>query len=124
MITLFSRLLMFLSLYLPLSTVIAALYWKSNLKIAILSLSLGIVGTIGMLLFLKLANDTSAVSITKPLIKRNNKDAMAYFVTYVVPFLVFPNETRERKIALLVFLFVIGIIYINSDLIHINPTLS
>lgn len=55
-------------------------------------------------------------------VENMNKEILTYIFTYVIVFLKFPEE---RQIVITAFLLVfIGIIYIRSDLIGVNPILS
>jgi len=49
-------------------------------------------------------------------------EILAYIFTYVLPFLGFPEE--RRLIVVLFLLLIIGILYIRSDMIGINPLLA
>lgn len=49
---------------------------------------------------------------------------MSYVVTYLLPFLGAPFVTVEQGIGLAIFFAVLAVLYINSDMIHINPTLN
>jgi hypothetical protein len=50
---------------------------------------------------------------------------MGYIASYIVPFVTFPLNGWQQETALLVFLFILGIIYVNSeDMWRINPTLN
>jgi len=49
---------------------------------------------------------------------------MAYIVTYIIPFLVIPFHGWKEGIALTIFFVVLGILYVNSNMIHINPMLN
>ena len=55
-------------------------------------------------------------------VKNLDKEILAYIFSYILPFLGFPNE---RRLIISVFLlFIIGILYIRSDMIGINPVLA
>ena len=49
---------------------------------------------------------------------------MSYIVTYLIPFLDLDLKSGSDVGALLVLLAVIGILYVNSNLIYINPILN
>jgi hypothetical protein len=49
---------------------------------------------------------------------------MAYIVTYIIPFLAIPFGGWKEGIALSIFFVVIGILNVNSNMIHINPMLN
>ena len=73
-------------------------------------------------LFKELEDSKSDVIIIEKEINYNENN-MLYFITYILPF-IFPfTEIREILIYFLIFTF-IGIIYINSNMFQINPTLN
>jgi hypothetical protein len=49
---------------------------------------------------------------------------MSYLVTYVVPFLALPSDSWERVVALVLFFLMLSILYVNSNMIHVNPMLN
>jgi hypothetical protein len=49
---------------------------------------------------------------------------MSYIVTYIIPFLAVPFNGWEQGIALLIFFLVLCILYVNSNMVHINPMLN
>jgi hypothetical protein len=49
-------------------------------------------------------------------------DALNYIVTYVIPFLEL--KTPEDLLPLLILMAVVGILYVNSNLLYTNPMLS
>jgi len=51
-------------------------------------------------------------------------DVLAYTATYLVPFLGVDLTNAEGIIVLAGFLFVLGIVYVNSDMLFVNPVLS
>jgi len=52
-------------------------------------------------------------------IEKMDSEIVSYLVTYILPFLSLPDE---RKIwIILIFLLVVGILYMKSDMIAINP---
>lgn len=49
---------------------------------------------------------------------------MSYVVSYIIPFLSTPFNGWQQGIALTMFFGMLGILYINSAMIHINPMLN
>ena len=49
---------------------------------------------------------------------------MSYIVTYVIPFMAVPFSDWQQGMALSIFFVVLGILYVNSNMIHINPMLN
>jgi hypothetical protein len=51
-------------------------------------------------------------------------DVLAYTATYLVPFLGLNLSKSDDVVALCGFLLVLGIVYVNSDMLFVNPLLS
>ena len=49
---------------------------------------------------------------------------MSYIVTYLLPFLAVKMSDKMDLASLGLLLFVVGVLYVNSNLIHTNPILS
>lgn len=49
---------------------------------------------------------------------------MSYIASYVIPFLVPSLQNWQHGLALGIFFFILGVIHVNSNMIHINPMLN
>jgi hypothetical protein len=120
----FTRLLLFLSSYFPLTVIFFVLFLTKNRTVAILVLTMGVVGLIGIALYLHTARRLNPTSVKVASLQRRDAEAMSYIVTYIIPFLAIPFQTLAEALSLGVFFFVLGVLYVNSNMIHINPTLN
>jgi hypothetical protein len=77
-----------------------------------------------MLLYLRTARRLAAIQVKITGFHTRDAEAMAYIVTYIIPFLVIPLHEWKEGIALFIFFIVLGILYVNSNMIHINPMLN
>lgn len=119
-----TRVLLFLSSYFPLTFIIYVLYVQKHRAVAITALTLGTIGLIGILIYFHILRQMNAKQIKVIGIQRRDGESMSYTVSYLVPFLALPSEGVEKSLALLVFVIVLCILYVNSNMIHINPMLS
>lgn len=119
------RVLLFLSSYFPLSLIFAVqLYLKDRPLWAIAALSTGTLGLGGLWIYLVAVRKLNPISVKVEAVLRRDGEAMSYIVTYLLPFLALPSGDVGQSIGLAIFLFVLGVLYINSDMIHINPVLN
>jgi len=51
-------------------------------------------------------------------------DVMGYVASYVVPFVTLPLNGWQQISTLLIFIVLLGVIYVKSSMIRINPMLS
>jgi hypothetical protein len=124
MANIFVRLLLFLSSYFPLSVILFFLFLNRNRPVAIVVLIIGTLGLLGLVVYLRQARKLSGTPVTVSEVQRLDAQAMSYIVTYIIPFLSIPFNTWQQGLALSIFFAVIGILYINSNMIHINPMLN
>jgi hypothetical protein len=119
-----TRILLFLSSYFPLSLIFFVILFSEHRKVAISILAVGAGGLLWMLLYLKRAESLSPFQLKIAAFQKRDTEAMAYIVTYIIPFLAIPLHGWKEGIALSIFFIVLGILYINSNMIHINPMLN
>lgn len=119
-----TRLLLFLSSYFPLSLIFFVILVHEHRILATGILAVGLGGLVWMLLYLRKAQTLSGLQIKIAAFHRRDAEAMAYIVSYIIPFLVIPFHGWKEGIALAIFFVVLGILYVNSNMIHINPMLN
>jgi hypothetical protein len=119
-----ARLLLFVSSYFPLAAIFFVLFLKNHPLSAIAVLSIGTLGLIGLAIYLRVVNRLSAISVKIKDVQRRDAESMSYIVSYVIPFLAVPFNGFEQGIALGIFFVVLAILYVNSNMIHINPMLN
>ena len=119
-----TRLLLFLSSYFPLSAIFFVILVHDHCCAAIGILAIGVTGLVWMLLYLRKAQSLGAMQVKIAGFQKRDAEAMAYIVTYIIPFMVIPLHEWKEGISLTIFFVVLGILYVNSNLIHINPMLN
>jgi hypothetical protein len=77
-----------------------------------------------MSLYLQKARSLGAIQVKIAGIHTRDAEAMAYIVTYIIPFLAIPLHGWKEGISLCIFFIVLGVLYVNSNMIHINPMLN
>ena len=94
--------------------------------LAIFFILLSIFGLLGCrLLFLNLKKDVkNGDNVTIINISNRNSDSIGYIATYIIPFIFQGFNTKYEGIALLFLLFIIYRIYINSNMLLVNPILN
>ena len=119
-----TRLLLFLSAYTPLFLIMAVKYGLTHrifggclIAISILSIAL-------LLLYLRAAGAMGVDRVVVGKISGKDTEAMSYIVTYLIPFLDIKIDEPTSAISLFLLFLVVGILYVHSNLIYINPTLN
>jgi hypothetical protein len=67
---------------------------------------------------------SSAIKLTVSGIQDNNAEHLSYLATYVLPFVGVKFDTWQNTLATLALFYVLGHIYIKTNLILTNPTLT
>jgi hypothetical protein len=55
---------------------------------------------------------------------RHDSEVMGYIASYLVPFVTFPLGYVKQIVTLLIFVAVLLVVYVRSNMIYINPVLS
>ncbi len=123
--TIFVRCMLFISSYFPLALIMWILFLTQQPVLAWSALVIGVVGLIfTYVYFFKIAPGMAAIQgkITGRQIR--DGDVMGYIASYIIPFVAFPLNGWQQIAVLLIFMIVLGIVYINSEMISINPMFS
>jgi len=120
------RWLLFFSSYIPLMLVFCVLlvakqpFWALGVFIFAL-----LVFAVMLIYFFRLAPKVTADAPVKVReLHARDSDAMSYMATYLLPFVVYPLEGWQQILALAIVVFVLGYVYVNSNMIYINPMLN
>ena len=123
--TIFVRCMLFVSSYFPLTLIIWILFVTQQPVLAWAALGIGSFGLmLTFLYFFKFAVRTAPIQETITGRQIRDGDVMGYIASYIVPLVTFPLNGWQQVTTLLVFVVVLGIVYINSDMIRINPMLN
>lgn len=113
---------LFLSSYSPLFAILGlrvALSWASYILWGVAAISILLSVVFYIWAGRKIAPHSLQVQGINP-----RGEAIAYVVTYVIPFVALNQESWQDWTALGVLLAVIAILYVNSAMIHVNPMLA
>lgn len=119
-----TRLILFLSSYAPLFLIIAVRGWRDSRSLAISLAAIAVVSVLVLFVFLQVVRKLAADKVAVSSVISRDGDAMSYIVTYLLPFLAVKLNDPTDVFSLGVVLFVIGLLYVNSNMIHTNPVLN
>jgi hypothetical protein len=119
-----ARFLLFLSSYFPLAAIFFILFVQKQRCVAVTILSIGLLGLVGLAWYLRVVQRIGPFQVTVKDIQRRDAEAMSYIVSYLIPFIAVPFNGWEQGFALSIFFVVLGVLYVNSNMIHINPMLN
>jgi hypothetical protein len=117
------RLALFLSSFSPLFALMA--YESRDLRVAFWILigacAVGIGGLVLVMMVLS-GEDRAAIEVDKILPKEG--EVLSYIAVYLVPFLGVDLSKADDVVAFCAFLLVLGAVYVNSNMLFVNPLLS
>ncbi len=117
------RWLLFLSSYAPLFAVLLIRTWDHEWLRFVFG-CLALLPVVGTLVVIAAAGRLEPDVLERVTVRNRAMDGAAYFATYVISFVPSSDPGRGDIAALAVLLLVLGSIYVNSGLLHLNPTLS
>lgn len=120
----FTRVVLFLSSYAPLFAVFAIKQYPHSHVIAYAFCGLAAVSLVVLLAFMKTASALAPMEMTVKEHASRDGDSMSYIVTYLVPFLDIKFDQIENVIGLGITFLVLGVLYVNSNMIYTNPVLN
>ena len=119
------RCLLFLSSYFPLLLIFGIFLLDQQLAWAIALFALGLLSLTMLVFYLSWHKKYGSRSQdTLVSFQRRDSDVMAYIASYLIPFVTFPLAAWQQITALVIFVSVLLVIYINSNLLYINPMLN
>jgi hypothetical protein len=113
------RWLLFVSSYSPLFALIAIRLEPSTLQIALFVMAVG--GAAGLFVVLAAASRIEPKPCEYSTAEDRGVDVAGYLATYLVPFLTVSRPTSRDVLAYACFLALVGIIYVRSTLVGVNP---
>jgi hypothetical protein len=54
-------------------------------------------------------------------VEKRDENVVSYIASYLIPFVTFPFDKPEQAAAILIFVGVLLVLYVNSNMIYINP---
>ena len=117
------RIFLFLSSYAPLFALLA----YKNRGCSAIWITLGSIATaslLGLLAVMLSKRGEKGPSLAVKHSRPKDGDVLAYTATYLVPFLSVDLTKTEGIVVLAGFLLVLGIVYVNSDMLFVNPVLN
>jgi hypothetical protein len=115
---------LFLSSYSPAFLILAVRAIDRSYALFVVSLTLA-VGSSGLfLLFIRFARAGAPYKAEILEVEPHDADLAAYVATYLLPFIVVFGASAQDVVALGLFLFFIGVLWVNSGMVYLNPLLA
>jgi len=124
MLSVFSRYVLFASSYSPLTLAFGILYLRSSRPTAVALFVLAAASVALLCAMLRVVGGMARQPLVVESSARKDSDTLSYLATYLIPFALSPPKDAYEGCALAVFVIVLGFLYVNSNMIYINPVLS
>ena len=126
------RIMLFISSYFPLALIFCIFLldkqrpWSIGEHTwALVSLLIGLTGLLCLYLYFRWIAPRRPVFHERiATLERRDGDVMSYIASYLIPFVAFPLDNWQQVATILIFLAVLMVIYVNSNMIYINPMLN
>ncbi|WP_263819470.1 hypothetical protein [Salinibacter sp.] len=120
-----TRILLFLSSYAPLFGILAFKAHPDSMWLVYGLAAVAIVSPIGLLLYVTQWLPSKAeITITAKEVTPMDGEAVSYFVFYLFPFLDVSLNSFTKAAPMVILLIVMLIIYVNSNMMYVNPMLN
>jgi len=121
---LMTRVLLFVSSYAPLLAIlwVRKTFGDGWFSWAIFGLALLSVAV--LVIYLTLARRLAAHEVIVRSSSSKDGEAMSYLVSYLLPFLGLDSQRVADQVSLGIFLAMVAVLYVGSNLIHMNPMLN
>ena len=116
--------LLFLSSYMPLFVLLGVRSIGHSLTLAVASGVLVVLGAFATVAVLKTARHKPTQNFKLLEVENRDADIGAYAATYLLPFLLVFDGPWRDIVSLAGFVGFLGIVYVRSRLIYVNPTLA
>lgn len=116
--------LLFLSAYSPVFLILALRAYDRVCPIVIMAVCLLLAATFGVLAFFLVLGRTEPQQMQLVTVEQRDGDLAGFLVAYLLPFVgVLASDWRD-VLAVALFIGFIGIVYVNSRMIYVNPLLA
>ncbi len=117
--------MLFLSSYSPLFVILAIFYYVDNQTLWTgITLLLAGAGNVSLLIYLIQVNKLSPTPVDIAEIRKHGATIANYMIGYLIPFMGIVFDGAQEAAAYIISLAVLGTLYVNSNLIYLNPVLS
>lgn len=122
--TSFAQALLFLTSYSPLFAIFGLLDTFGSGTPAIVCLAVAALGATLLPVLFAIDRDTSPQTLRVTTASPRDSDVLAYIASYLVPFASVSADTARQRIAIGLFILLIGVLYVRAELFYINPLLA
>lgn len=115
--------LLFLSSYSPAFLILAIRSFDRSWTLFVASAVLFVISVVGFIVFLVVAKGRNPINVEVESVEPRQTELAAYVVTYILPFLTVTGATWQDVLALGLFLIFIGLLWVRSAALYLNPLL-
>ena len=122
--SLLTEITLFLSSFAPLIAIFSLLNTFGRGAPSIVCLAVAGISLVGLAVFMRLARALAPIDLTVGAVRKRDQDTIGYVVTYLLPFVAIGATTWRLRTAVIVFVVVVGVLYVRAHLFYVNPVLA
>lgn len=122
--TAWTRAILFLSSYSPLFALLGMKAFSEVLAVGILLVALSVLSVVFLVVFLRLINELAPHAIHVAQARSRDVEVIGYLIAYLLPFLDISFTDVVGALSLGVFILIVAVLYVHSNMIHVNPVLN
>src|ERR1035437_8497679 len=119
-----TRIMLFLSSYAPLLCIYTLRSWDKYGWWASGFTVVAVLSCLWLWAFVLMSRSMEPTLIQPDSVSTRDSEALVYVASYVIPFVELPFDEWRSAVSLGIFFVMLGVLYINSHMIHINPMLN
>ncbi|MGC7873717.1 hypothetical protein ACPUYX_19665 [Desulfosporosinus sp. SYSU MS00001] len=119
------RLILFLSSYAPLLVIFAMQNRFNNYWVSVSLIGIGFISVCFLAYLIRFSKkNIEPIHISVQEVNYKDGEAVSYIVTYIIPFIGIDLTSLNNWASLLIMFVILAVLYINSNLLYINPLLN
>ncbi len=122
--SLLTEITLFLSSFAPLIAIFSLLNTFGRGAPSIVCLAVAGISLVGLAVFMRLARTLTPIDATIGAVRKRDQDTIGYVVTYLLPFVAIGGTAWQLRTAVVVFVIVVGALYVRAHLFYVNPVLA
>jgi len=118
-----ARVLLFFSSYSPLFLILAIRHFDDRWVFGVF-LGIAIISVVLLVAFIRVSMRSTTYGVTARASRPRDGDVAGYVVAYLLPFFSLDLSRLEDALSLAVLLVVVGVLYVHSNMVYVNPLLA
>lgn len=85
---------------------------------------IALAGALGLYVFMRSVRNMASITTSVASVTARDQDIIGYVVTYLLPFVALATATWRERAALIIFIVLVAVLYLQAGLLYVNPLLA